>query len=212
MKKKIKAVLFDIDGTLINSELALYYLFKDGLRKFKEDHKSKTEILKPVGSTSKVWIKKLVPSISQQKLENMRRWVAESYARHYMLRFASPIAHSTSVIKKLKKNNIKVAIVTNQTKKQAVVSFKIIKFSDFDTVITADMVKRAKPYPDSLKLALKKLKLKKDEVIFIGDTKNDLKAGNAVGIKTYLLQHKYNRHIKCNKIRSLKQVSKMILL
>ena len=104
-----------------------------------------------------------------------------------------------------------VGIVTNQTRRQANVSFTIIKFDKFNTIITADKVKRAKPHPESLKLALKRLKLKKDEVIFIGDTRNDYKAGKAAGIETYLLEHKYNRHIRSKKIRSLKQVVKMVL-
>ena len=210
-KKQIKAVLFDIDGTLINSELALYYLFKDALRKFKEDHKRKSELLQPMGSTSRIWLKKLVPRLSERKLEKMRRWVAENYARHYMLRFATPIGYSTEVLKTLKKNGIKVGIVTNQTMKQAKVSFTIIKFDKFNTIITADKVKRPKPHPDSLKLALKRLKLRKDQVIFIGDTKNDYKAGRAAGIETYLLEHKYNRHIRSKKIKTLKQVVKMVL-
>jgi len=141
----------------------------------------------------------------------MRRWIAENYARHYMLRFATPIIYSREVLKILKDNNIKLAIVTNQTKKQATVSLKIIKFDKFSTVITADMVKRAKPYPDSLNLALKKLKLKNNEVIFIGDTKNDVKAGHAARIETYLLEHKYNQHIKTKKIKTLKKIVKMVI-
>ncbi len=208
--QKIKAVMFDIDGTLINSELALYYLFKDTLRRFKENHVTRSRILKPMGSTSKVWLKKLVPSLSRDKLERMRRWVAESYARHYMLRFATPMKYSTKTLNDLKKKGYKIGIVTNQTKKQAKVSIKIMKFNKFNTIVTANNVKRAKPYPDSMLYAMKKMGVKKDEVIMIGDTKNDYLAGKAAGVKTYLLKHKYNDSIRCTKIRTLKQVLKLV--
>lgn len=211
-KKKIKAVIFDIDGSLIDSQAAVYYLYKDALREFNEDgKKNKEEIMKPVGSTSRVWIRKLAPDISQEKLEKIRRWTIFQYAENYLRKHAKPIKYSTEVLKELKKHNIKLAIATNQTKKQAVVSLKIIGFDKFSAVATADKVKNPKPDPEMLFYALKKLKVKKNEVIFVGDTEPDVKAGKAAGIETYLLEHDYNEHLKSKKIKTLKEVLKIIL-
>ncbi|MBU3905003.1 MAG: HAD family hydrolase [Nanoarchaeota archaeon] len=212
MKKKIKAVIFDIDGSLIDSQAAVYYLFKDALRKFEEDGQTKkSEILELTGSSSKVWIKKLAPKIKKDKLEKMRRWVVFQYAENYLRKHATPMSYSTQVLKELKKNKIKLAIATNQTKKQAIVSLKVIKFDKFNTIVTADKVKNPKPDPEMLKLVLKRLRIKKDEIIFVGDSDSDVKAGKAIGIKTYILEHSYNKNLKANKIKSLKEVLKIVL-
>ncbi len=211
MNKKIKAVLFDVDGSLIDSQAALYYLFKDALKKFEENNKTKEEILRPVGSSSRAWLKRLVPRLEKEKLEKMRRWTVMQYAEYYMRKHAKPIRYSNEVLKELKKNNIKLGIVTNQTRKQVNMAFKIFRFNKFNVIASVDKVKRPKPQPDLLKYALKKLKLKKDEVIYIGDTRADIKAGKAAGIETYLLEHRYNKHIRAKKIKTLKEVLGLVL-
>jgi len=212
MKKQIKGVIFDIDGSLIDSQVALYYLFKDALKKFEEDgKKKKADILKPTGDPTKVWIKKLVPRIKQDKLEKMRRWIVFQYAENYLRKHATPMPYATQVLKELKRNKIKLGIATNQVRKQATASLKVIKFDKFNVIATADKVKKPKPDPEMLRYALKRLKLKKDEVIFIGDSYSDIKAGRAVGIETYILEQSYNKNMKAKKIKSLKEVLKIVL-
>ncbi|MBU3896556.1 MAG: HAD family hydrolase [Nanoarchaeota archaeon] len=210
MKRKIKAVLFDIDGSLIDSQLALYYLFKDSLIVFEEKQKSKNEIIKQMGSTTIMWIKNLVPNISKNELDDMRKWIRYKYAKHYMTRFAKPMKYAKYVLTTLRKNGIKIGIVTNQHQNQENVSVKIIKFNKFDVVITSDDVKKSKPHPEGILLAIKKLKVKKDEVIYIGDTKSDVEASKMAGIKVFLVKHSYNRKIKCNKISNLKEVLRLV--
>ncbi|MDD5416680.1 MAG: HAD-IA family hydrolase [Candidatus Aenigmarchaeota archaeon] len=210
MKRKIKAVIFDIDGSLINTELALYYLIKDTLRRYGEKKRNKEEILEPFGSSGTTWIKKLIPGIRKERLIHMKRFVAEQYAKHYMKRFGRPMPHASYILRELKKRNIKLAIATNQTKKQSKVALDIINFHKFNVVAAVDLVKNPKPAPDTIFYALKKLKAKKDEVLYIGDTMTDVKAAKAAGVNLYLVEHHYNKHIKHKKIKNLKEILKLI--
>ena len=210
MKTKIKAVFFDADGALIKSDISAYYLFKATLEKFGHKKKSKKEILKHFGLTTKRWIDKITPKLKKEELDEMRKWAVDKYAKHYMKRFAKPMKDSTEVLKELKKRKIKIALVTNQRSLSAQTTMKIVKFDKFNTIITADKVKKPKPSPEGLKLAMKRLKLKRNEIIYIGDTMTDVRAGKAAGIKTFLLKHKYNENIRCKKINSLKEILEMV--
>ncbi|MCD6477112.1 MAG: HAD-IIIA family hydrolase [Candidatus Aenigmarchaeota archaeon] len=212
MKKKIKAILFDVDGALIKSDAALYHLFLVGLIKFGYKKKKRDKIMKYMGSTTQLWIKKLEPTISRDKLLKMRDWIVKKYAKYYMRKFSKPIKYSTEVLKELRKRGYKLAIVTNQKRIATDTAMKIIKFNDFDVIVNYDgkKIKKGKPSAIPIKHALKKLKIKPSEAIFIGDTYSDLLAGKRAKVKTYLLKHRYNEIIDADKINSLKDILKLV--
>lgn len=212
MKPKIKAVLFDVDGTLIVAETALYYLFLAAIVKFGYKKQKKNKILKYMGAATTPWLRRLIPGLSEKRAMKMRHWIADKYAKYYLGRFARPIKHSTEVLRVLKKKRIKLALVTNQAKPVTEAVMKLLRFSKFDIVVNFDGSSKLKPkpHPDSINYALKKLKLKSSEAIFIGDTWADVEAGKAAHIKTYLVKHHYNKSIHAHKLDSLKEILELV--
>ena len=76
----------------------------------------------------------------------------------------------------LKNKGLKLAIATNTYKKQAEgILKKLGLYKFFDAIVGADEVKKGKPSPDMILKALKGLKLKMNEIYFIGDTAIDVK-------------------------------------
>jgi len=86
------------------------------------------------------------------------------------------------VLEKIKKNNIKIGLVTNSYKSQVnrILDFHKIK-KHFKVIVAGDEIERPKPYPDPILKACKQLKVDPDEVLYVGDTKIDYKAGKSAG-------------------------------
>jgi len=207
--KKIKAVIFDVDGVLLDSKKALYLLFKHALIEHGYKHKTKAQIIKHMGLTSEKWIKKLVPNVGKKELKKMAEWTRNKYAREYMLDHAKPMKNSIHLIGWLRKKKVKIGVVTNMRDIEAKTLLNILRLKP-NSLVTSSHVKNPKPAPDPLFHALKELKCKKDEVIFIGDTITDLKAGRSAEITTYILNHKYNKDIGRKRIKSLLYIKDII--
>ena len=86
------------------------------------------------------------------------------------------------ILETIKRKKIKIGLVTNTYKEvvDRILNFHKIK-SHFDVIVTADDVKKPKPYPDAVLKACKKLNVMADETIYVGDTKYDYKAGKSAG-------------------------------
>ena len=73
-------------------------------------------------------------------------------------------------------------MASNSFKEPALETLKfhrLIKY--FSTIVTAEDVERPKPYPDAILKACEKLGVAPDEAIYVGDNKNDYKAGKSAG-------------------------------
>jgi len=87
------------------------------------------------------------------------------------------------LLKKLKKNGIKIGIITRNCKKVSEIAIK--KFSiPCDVVLTRDDVEKVKPDIYHLKEAMKKMGVKKESVIIVGDHYFDILCGKKAGILT----------------------------
>ena len=60
--------------------------------------------------------------------------------------------------------------------------FDLVKY--FDVVVTGQSAEHTKPYPDPILLAAKKLSVKPEECLMIGDTTVDMRAGKSAGVQT----------------------------
>ncbi len=86
------------------------------------------------------------------------------------------------VLKKIKDKKIKIGLATNNFKNAVNAILKFHKIDNyFDAVVTGNDIEKAKPFPDSILKLCEKLKIMPDEAIYVGDTKNDYKAGKSAG-------------------------------
>ena len=87
---------------------------------------------------------------------------------------------------------LKIGVCTTSNEQAAkAITEKILKDIKFDLVLAGDVVKNKKPDPEIYNLALTKLDLKPDEVMVVEDSKNGVKASKAAGIKTIVTTNGY---------------------
>jgi len=173
MKLKPSAILFDLDGVLVNSFDAWLAALNDALKLFNHKELTKNEFI------DRYWGHDLFDNI--EKL-NLTYEVGEACNKFYKNHIDKiKIFPKTKEIL-IKFCNYRKGVITNTPRDSAV---KVLKqfniFKYFELVLTSNDVKKSKPDPEIVIKSCKLLKLKPSEVIFVGDTKSDLKAGKAAG-------------------------------
>ena len=79
-----------------------------------------------------------------------------------------------------------MAVVTSKTREMALRTLAVCGFDEgFPVVVTADEVRRGKPHPEPVHVALRELGVRAGPaVLFVGDSPHDLEAGRAAGVRT----------------------------
>lgn len=177
----VKAVLFDLDGTLANTLEDLYLATNYSLNKYHYKEIKKEDFRHIIGNGVVNQITKACP----KDVSNINL-VLETYKDYY-------IKHSTDhiyiydgiydVLKKLKEKNIKLGIVTNKFN-EAVIKIYEEYFKDYmDFYLGESPNMNKKPAPDMLLYACKKLNVEKDEIIYVGDSEVDIKTCENLSVK-----------------------------
>jgi len=190
----IKAVIFDLDNTLIDflkmkkhsCRAAIDAMIGAGLN---VEHDKAIKVLfglyDKYGLEEKTifqkFLKKLTGKIDYKILANG----IVAY-RKVKTGFLEPYPNVDYVLLKLKGRGIKLGIVTDAPQLKAWVRLASMKLSNyFDVVVAFEDTKKLKPSKLPFKAALKKLKLKPQECLMVGDwPERDIKGAKAIGMKT----------------------------
>jgi len=173
MKLKPDAILFDMDGVLVDSLDSWWTSLNAALQAFKHKQITREEFIE------KYWGHDLYDNLNKMGLnQEVGTFCNNVYGEH--LGAIKIYPDTKNVLQKL--NNYKKGVITNTPKdcaQQILKKFDIDKF--FDVVITSDEVVKAKPYPDIVLKACDVLGVKPEKVVLVGDTDSDVKAGSASG-------------------------------
>ena len=194
-KREVKAILFDLDGVLMDSIDAWHRTYNGIIEHFNSKPISKKEFKEIFGNA----IEKNVKMIADIPAKEANMLAVKYFKKN--INYVKIFPETKSVLKKLSKK-IKIALITNTPRKilkSVIRHYKIAKY--FNVIVTIDDVKRGKPAPDMALKACKMLKIIPKNAILVGDTKNDMLAGKRAGCITvgYKVKGDY-------KIDSLKEI------
>lgn len=177
-KTELKAIIFDLDGVLIDSLDRQHFIFNELRKKYKLKEFTKEEFKNKMwGSSLKVNAKNY---FEKQDFEKFHKVYNDLVRKH--VDKGKLFSDTKKVLEAIKKNNIKIGLVTNTTRDRAINDLKFNNIQDyFETVVSGDDVEKPKPFPDPILKACEALKVEPDETIYVGDTKTDFKAGKSAG-------------------------------
>lgn len=172
---KYKAIIYDLDNTLLDTiEMNMIPLQKIILEEKGIDMPYK-EVLK---YSSYPGMKVMEELDIQDKEKTYARWV--KYVNEYDAKVFNGVEE---VLKKVRNKGIIQAVVTSKLKDQYCKDFVDKGLDDYmSVVVLGDDTKNHKPDPEPLLKCLELLKLKKEEVIYVGDALSDQQACINAGI------------------------------
>jgi phosphoglycolate phosphatase/pyrophosphatase PpaX len=176
-RKNIKAVLFDLDGVLIDSYHAWYRQFNDALKHFGHKPIPERVFRHHWGQSTEEDVRIFM---SERTPDQVRRYFSRHFDDYVHYVRVNPLAHDT--LKKLCAMRLKLGCVTNSHRsivKKILKNAHLEKF--FAVVVTADDVKNPKPSPDMIVHACQRLRVEPGETLFLGDTTTDVQAGKRAG-------------------------------
>ena len=182
MTEPVKAVLFDIDGTLVDSN----YLHIDAWdRAFTEvGHPVNTwRIHRAIGMDSS----KLLETLLEDDTEALSEQAKEAHTRLYEAagdRLRS-FGKAQDLLRTLAERGYEVVLATSAPPNELEMLRSVLDVEDaIATLTSAADVKSAKPDPDIVQVALEKAGVEPGEAIFVGDTVWDVEAAGRAGVAT----------------------------
>ena len=180
---KYKGVIFDLDGTILNTIYDLGNSVNETLKKYGQPLHSHEEYKKKIGNGFKDLIKRSFPEKTEEIiLEQALKDFLLIYDKSYMNE-TKPYDGICTVLKDLMQNGIKIGVNSN---KRDDYTNKLVKkfFSDIDFFGVFGERKNIekKPAPDSALAIADIMNLNPEEIIYIGDSKTDILTGHNAGM------------------------------
>ena len=179
---KINTIIFDLDGTLLNTLEDLHACFNHAIQTYGYPTRSLEEIKSFVGNGIKKAIERALPyKIADEELEKIVEYFRQYYKEH-MLELTKPYEGILELLEELKKRNYKLAVVSNKYD-DAVKDLVRNYFGEFiDVAIGEGYGVRKKPEADGVLKAINELGVKIENCIYIGDSDVDIKTAQNVGV------------------------------
>ena len=194
-----KVIIFDLDGTLIDSSPDLALAINHMLTTIGKATFSLDEIHHWVGNGAQTLVKralsgstKITSDIDKKEFENALKIFLDFYAKNLAVETLT-YPHVLSTLSQLKDNGYKLAIVTNKPFDFVEPILNELKLKEyFEFHLGGDSLKEKKPNPAPLLYVCEKLNVKPSDCVMIGDSKNDILAAHACDMQSIGLTYGYN--------------------
>ena len=177
----VRAVIFDLDGTLIDTTHEIQHIFNQLLESYSLPKRSFGFFKDNIGNGVEDLLQKSLPSGYSRNISPMLEKVKEIYSEN-LNKKSRPFEGIKEILDLLNENGIQIGIITNKMHHLAVRC--VDTFFPYYSIITigAGHLHPRKPSPDSALELAGEFKTKPSEMLFIGDSSVDIKTAKNAGM------------------------------
>jgi beta-phosphoglucomutase-like phosphatase (HAD superfamily) len=179
----IKAVLFDMDGVLIDAREWHYLALNRALQLFgkeisREDHLANFDGLPTRKKLERLSIDRGLPPELHEFINNLK----QKHTFHIVNEHCHPNFRHEYALSRLKADGYKLALCSNSIRRSVDLMMELSNLKQyFDVTLSNEDVTHAKPHPEIYQLAMKKLGMKAENCLIVEDNDNGIKAATAAG-------------------------------
>ncbi|MDR6121675.1 pyrophosphatase PpaX [Bacillus sp. SLBN-46] len=180
MTNKITTVLFDLDGTLIDTNELIITTYLHTLEKYYPSKYQREDVLPFLGPT----LHEVFGNMDPDRVEEMvSEYRAFNIANHDEL--VKEFVGVKETVQTLKDRGYKMGIVTTKRHDVTLKGLRLMELEDyFEVIVAYDHVEKVKPDPEPIFKALEQLGSTPEESIMVGDNFHDILAGKNAGTAT----------------------------
>lgn len=179
----LKAILFDIDGTLVDSNNFHVLAWAEVFHRARHDFRL-SELHGQIGKGADNYVQALMPDATDEEAERLGEEHGRLFKKHYFDRL-KPFPAARDLLQRCKEEGLTVVLASSASAEEIEHHLDILGARDVvDGFTSADDVGCSKPCPDIFEAAVKKAGVAPDEAMVIGDTPYDIEAAGKAGMKS----------------------------
>jgi HAD superfamily hydrolase (TIGR01509 family) len=186
MSESVTAVLFDVDGTLVDSNYLHAVTWWEAFSQAGYDV-AMADIHRAIGMGSDQMLDKLLPSDRDTGQDDSLRTAHSALYSAYWARLR-PLRRAADLLRACKKHGLTVVLASSADEPEFNALRAALDAEDaIDAATFSGDVERSKPAPDLVQVALDKAGVSADEAVFVGDTVWDVHAARKAGVRCVCL-------------------------
>ncbi len=185
----IKLVIFDLDGTLIDSSVDITNALNYALEPYSLRKLTVEDSIKLIGEGINRLIEKIAGDMGDAVVDSVTKRFLEHYTKH-ILDYTKEYPGVKETLEKLDK--YKKAVISNKKEnlsRMVLEGLGLLQY--FDIIIGSDTTPERKPSPVPILKVLSELHINASDSVIVGDSNYDVDAGKAAGVKTIAVTYGY---------------------
>ncbi|RHK02327.1 HAD-IIIA family hydrolase [Acidaminococcus sp. AM05-11] len=184
--KQYQAVIFDLDGTLLNTLTDLWQAVHYITEKYGYPERSPREVRAALGNGLEQLLRLSLPELTEPRFQALLGEFREYYVAHCN-EATAPYPGILELLGELKQRGLALAIVSNKAQ-PAVTALCQQYFSAYiQTAIGESRQVKRKPAPDTVLLALRQLGVQRQQAVYVGDSEVDSQTARNAGLDCFLV-------------------------
>ncbi|WP_150272277.1 pyrophosphatase PpaX [Paenibacillus tepidiphilus] len=175
----IECVLFDLDGTIVNTNELIISSFAHALKENNLPVMTREEMIPHMGTTLHQQLRAFSSLADTAVLEKSYR--SYNNAHHDELVASFPNVNET--MQELKKRGIRMGVVTTKIRPSTMRTLEMFDMLQYmETIVTVNDVVHPKPHPEPVLTAVQALGVQPERTLMVGDSPVDIQSAKAAGV------------------------------